>query len=316
MRFNGILAVNFKTPDINLSQVWLRDYVRYAYKLFDFYGHFFGEDNKSTILINKNGGLPLVLAQDFGLSDYWFNDLVIGDLGVLAFKVRVPNLRKVYLLFKNNKIPIASKLLKTYDDKEVFWMKDPYGNNYIFQQKSNKDFFSTDELVGGVYGVVIGVKDLNKAIDFYTELGYKVKQKSNFLYDLEPLNVLGTKFNRVILTNKNTDFLLYKFLGPTEIDLVCVPEKLNSKQSPFNLVFLSDQTHKISLDLQFQAIDEDNFTVLFSKYDDPVNQTRHYIVDIFRLRLKNIWDWDLKEAQRKNKKFTINFVLNNALEKI
>ncbi len=316
MQFRGLFAITYPTSDTNFTQSWLKQYVQYEYKLFDYFDDSQSKDIKYSILVNRGGGLPVVLTQDFKNSSQWINDLEIGDLGVLAFKVKLPDLRKVYLLFKQKKVPVFGKLTKTSDERDIFWLKDPSGNNFMFEQAPDNDFFSGNILVGGIYSVVIGVKDLEKSIEFFSRLGYKLRWRTHYTEDLNPLMPSDLKVERAQMRYAGEDFLLKKLLGVTELDLVQADRKGGTKLSPVQLVFQVAQTHKITEDLQFRVIDDDKFTVMYAPLEDKTNGMQHLAVDLFRLRLKNIWEWDLKKAERKNERFTINYVFENALEKI
>ena len=55
------------------------------------------------------------------------------------------------------------------DGRQVFYFKDPYGN--ILQAvESNRVFKKTKYDNGGVYGVVIGVSNMEKSIAFYRDV--------------------------------------------------------------------------------------------------------------------------------------------------
>lgn len=105
-------------------------------------------------------------------------EILPGDLGIYAVKIRARNLGKAYEHLKSCGAKILTPPSKTPNNVGTFFLKDPFDN--IFQIVEDSKLFSeNDSPTGGVLGVIIGVSDLEKSISLYqdvlgfSELNYK-----------------------------------------------------------------------------------------------------------------------------------------------
>ncbi len=318
MESKGLISVIFPTTEFQLTLEWLSKNLNYSYKVLEYFSQSSGQKYKNLVLVNKGGGLPLFIKQSFSNQDFWFNELVVGDLGVLAFKLKVSDLQKIYLKFKTQKLPVFSKVLKDNDNNQLFWLKDPFANNFVLVQQDKSQFYEPDIDIGGIFGLLIGVNDLDQAVEFYSALGYELVSYLDYFDDISPLVISDYKIRRAVLKLQDKSHLFHKFTGTTEIDLVEVKSFKNPKISPFNLVFLLDETHKPLRNFHgLQVVDNENFTLSKTYLYNPYIEQNHYLVDIIRLNINGMLNWNIRYPALKLKpEYKLQFVVNNALEKI
>lgn len=146
-----------------------------------------------------------------------------GDLGIMAARIKTKNIKKAHQFYRANPSIVVSELFDSPDDKLHFWLTDPYGNHFNIVEADDW-FKSNNNICGGVVGAVIGVTDLDRAIQFYSEvLGMnKVVYKGTApAYDLPGNAQQGQTFKRALLTKEVTcKGAFSKLLGSVQIELV------------------------------------------------------------------------------------------------
>ena len=97
---------------------------------------------------------------------------MIGDLGIIACKMKVKNIQETLTAYQNAGVTVPDYVSADPSGKMTFFMKDPYGN--IFQLVEATDWFMNEKKnTGGSYGAVIGVSDIEKSRVVYSDiLGY------------------------------------------------------------------------------------------------------------------------------------------------
>ncbi|MDR2887430.1 MAG: VOC family protein [Bacteroidales bacterium] len=147
----------------------------------------------------------------------------IGDLGIMACKIKARNVRETFDSFRAKGLATGSSLSAAPDGNETFFMTDPYGN--IFQiVKANDWFRNENKPTGGTYGAVIGVSDIEKSKVVYSEiLGYDsvVYDATGVFADLAGLPG-GHKECRRTLLRRSEPFAgpFSKVFGNSEIELI------------------------------------------------------------------------------------------------
>lgn len=206
------------------------------------------EDNKvAELMLPYTGGVPqrrhaviAVNLQGGGGFEVWQYterkpeplafELNIGDLGVLACKIKSRDVAKTFEEFsRNQKVNIVTKLSQSIDGKQTFFVKDPYGNlfqivhdNYIFKDEGR--------LTGGTVGAIIGVSDIEKAMVVYNDiLGYDkiISDETGIFADFEGLPSGSQRFRRRLLTHslpRKGSFS--ELFGPSYLELVQPLERL------------------------------------------------------------------------------------------
>lgn len=179
----------------------------------------------AVIAVNLQGGGGFEVWQYTGrkpkLLDF---DLNMGDLGVLACKIKSRDVAKTFEeFFRNPKVDIATKLSQNIDGRQTFYVRDPYGN--LFQIIHDEYIFKNEgRLTGGAVGAVTGVTDIEKATVVYKDiLGYDkiIADETGIFADFEGLPSGGQKFRRRLLTHSQPRKGSFSELfGPSYIELV------------------------------------------------------------------------------------------------
>jgi catechol 2,3-dioxygenase-like lactoylglutathione lyase family enzyme len=199
----------------------------------------FEDEAEAKLMLPYTGGVPrsrhAVLAlnlQSGGGFEIWQHTgrqpvakqepVQIGDLGIIACKIKTKDIQKTFNAFKAKGFTTLS-LSTDPGGNETFFMKDIFGN--IFQMVTATDWFANEnKLTGGAYGAVIGVSDIEKSKVVYSEiLGY-----DNVIYDVTgvfpDLADLpgGQKECRRTLLRRSEPFAgpFSKVFGNSEIELI------------------------------------------------------------------------------------------------
>ncbi len=181
--------------------------------------------SRSAVLaINLNGGSGLEIWQYTSReSEKPKFEIELGDLGIFITKIKAKNVEETYSDFKNRKVENVGELLETPNGEKHFYLKDLFGN--IFEIVQGKDWFRKDKsLTGGVCGVVIGVSNMEKSLNFYKNLlGYDkvIYEKEGVFEDLKEINGGTKKFKRILLERKkDVSGTFSRLLGTGQIELV------------------------------------------------------------------------------------------------
>lgn len=153
-------------------------------------------------------------------------DARIGDLGILACKMKVKNIHEGYDELLKKGATLTGKPEIDPTGKTSFFLKDPFGN--IFQMVEATDWFMNEKKIsGGSYGAIIGVSDIEKAKVVYSDiLGYdKVVYDSTGTFgDLAGFPG-GDKICRRVLLKRTEPFKgpFSKVFGESVIELISTP---------------------------------------------------------------------------------------------
>lgn len=150
-------------------------------------------------------------------------EIKLGDLGIIASKIKAPDVQKAYDKFRLMNVDILSEINLSPEGKQHFFIVDPYSN--IFEIEQGSDWLLKQQKVtGGNSGVIIGVSDMDKSISFYSQLlGYEtvVYDQEQTFSDFSNLPGGNEKYRRVLLkhVNKRTG-PFSPMLGNSTIELV------------------------------------------------------------------------------------------------
>jgi catechol 2,3-dioxygenase-like lactoylglutathione lyase family enzyme len=152
----------------------------------------------------------------------------IGDLGIIACKIKVKDIHETLRHYQKNGIKVPSDPIMDPSGKMTFYINDPYGN--IFQLVEANDWFRNEnKFTGGAYGAVIGVTDIEKSRVVYSDiLGYDevVYDVKGVFPDLGNLPG-GEKECRRVLLKRSKSFSgpFSKVLGQSIIELISTVER-------------------------------------------------------------------------------------------
>jgi len=147
----------------------------------------------------------------------------IGDLGILIGKLKSCNIQRTYTQFIEWNLNVLTPVNTDPSGNEHFFLHDLYGN--IWEVVAENEIFKKQKSVtGGVFGAIIGVKDIEESYPIYSKvLGYDavVYDKSGVFEDLAGLPGSEFKVRRILLkhsTPRNGAFS--PMFGPSCIELV------------------------------------------------------------------------------------------------
>jgi len=238
---SGIQQLGIGVSNVAEAWKWYRKYLGMDIKVFE-------ESATASLMLPYTGGVPqkrhAVLALNMsgggGFEIWQYTERIpqppkfvpaLGDLGIFAAKIKARDVSKTHDWFKAEKLKV-SELNTDPDGRKHFFLTDPYSN--IFQIIESDNWYVNEKKnTGSVYGVIIGVTDIEKSVKVYSDiLGYdKVvyDTKSTFA-DLASLNGGSDKFRRVLLKNNKPRLGAFaKLFGNSEIELVQVEGRVPRK---------------------------------------------------------------------------------------
>jgi len=240
---SGIQQIGVGIPNVYEAWSWYRKYFGMNIPVFD-------EAAEAALMLPYTGGKPrkrhAVLAiniQGGGGFEIWQYtertpekpsfEIQVGDLGIYVAKIKSKDVLKTYKYYQQNDQVLLGNITKDPNGNEHFFVKDPYNN--IFQIVSENSWYvKRKSLTGGPSGAIIGVTNIDKAREVYTDiLGYDkvLYDKEGSFEDFSSLPGGNGKFRRVLLThNKPRKGSFSNLFGNTSIELVCAldrkPEKI------------------------------------------------------------------------------------------
>jgi catechol 2,3-dioxygenase-like lactoylglutathione lyase family enzyme len=147
----------------------------------------------------------------------------IGDLGILAGRIKTRNVAKAHARMSALRPPFISELVKNPLAAPYFFVRDPFGNLFTVSE-SDSWFGNGDAITGGPNGAIIGVSDIDKARELYTDvLGYDVEyyDEEGFFPDLAVIPGGNRKLRRVLLGHsEKRKGPFSQMLGPSVLEFV------------------------------------------------------------------------------------------------
>lgn len=234
----GIQQVGIGIPDVHAAKNWYRDHFGMAAKIFS-------DEAEATLMTRYTGGvvhkrhavLALNMAGGGGMEIWQYTSkkpvapqqrILFGDLGIYAVKMKTEKVEKAW-----NGISADKTVPQTYyESYKHFWVTDPWGNK--FDVVPGHDWFGSPKAAtGGVYGAVIGVSDIDKALKLYSDIlgiDHVVSDQTGIFNDIPDAEVSTEKYRRVIIRKKMKPVGAFsKLLGGIEIELVQALDREPSK---------------------------------------------------------------------------------------
>jgi catechol 2,3-dioxygenase-like lactoylglutathione lyase family enzyme len=239
---SGIQQVGIGIPDIYEAWAWYHKYFNMDIPAFDDAGWaelmlpYTGnqpQERHAILALNMKGGGGFEIWQYKSRTPENASfEIKLGDLGIFAVKIKTEDIEKAFSQFKSAGVAVLGNISTDQRGKKFFFVKDPYGN--IFQLVENNQWFTKNSAnTGGVEGVIIGVSDIEKSMDFYANLfGY-----DSVLYDangnFDDFSVLpggDASVRRVLLTHSEARKGPFsKLFGSSTIELVQVNDRQANK---------------------------------------------------------------------------------------
>ena len=150
-------------------------------------------------------------------------EIQLGDLGIFLIQMKTPHLKAAYAHLQSQGAGVLSAPVKDPRGEEHFFVQDPRG--LLFEIVQTDHLYSKSRsCIGGVYGCLLGVSDIDRARSFYADiLGYDelLYDETGVFPDFECLPGGREQVRRVLLTHKRDRVgALSRWLGRTQIELV------------------------------------------------------------------------------------------------
>jgi catechol 2,3-dioxygenase-like lactoylglutathione lyase family enzyme len=238
---SGIQQLGIGVKNVAEAWKWYRKYLGMDIKVFE-------ESATASLMLPYTGGLPqkrhAVLALNMngggGFEIWQYTERVpqapdfeplLGDLGIFAAKIKTRDAGKTHEWFLSEKLNV-SPIATDPDGRHFFFVTDPFNN--IFQIIESKNWFGNRKKhTGSVYGVMIGVTDVENSRKVYSDiLGYdqEVFDRKGSFQDLSYLKGGDAQFRRVLLRNSVPRAGAFgRLLGDSEIELVQVEGRVPRK---------------------------------------------------------------------------------------
>ncbi len=234
---SGIQQMGIGVPNVEEAWKWYKEFFGVDVVVFD-------EWADAEFMLPYTGGTPksrhAMLAlnlQGGGGFEIWQHtsfepraaafDLLPGDLGIYACKIKCKDAQKYYDMLVEKKQNVSPAIYTDAIGRKFFYLTDPYKNLFqIIEPEEGRGgwLFDTGHPTGGVFGAVIGSHDILAAKKFYAQMqGYDVvlADEERVFDDLSALGTPGTTFRRMVLTHSETRKGPFaKVFGPSEIELI------------------------------------------------------------------------------------------------
>jgi catechol 2,3-dioxygenase-like lactoylglutathione lyase family enzyme len=129
--------------------------------------------------------------------------LQIGDFGINIASIKSLDVEKTFKRFQKLGINLLSDIVTAPDQKRCFYLQDPWNN--ILQIKESSEWFMKGKSdVGGVFGGIIGVSDIEKSLKLYSDIleyDQVVYDYTDTFDDFKNLPNGTGRFRRILLTH-------------------------------------------------------------------------------------------------------------------
>ena len=239
-QINGIQQIGIGVNDVHKAWAWYRKAFSMDVPVFEDeatanlmtrYTNGKAESRHAVLAMNMQGGGGFEIWQFTSRTPTGTEFQILpGDLGIYAVKMRVRNLEIAFEHLKKSGAKILTTPSKTPNGTGTFFIQDPFENVFQIVEDSNR-FSENSAPTGGVLGVVIGVSNLDKSIPLFrdilgfTQLQY---QKEGVFNDI-PGDKLTYKRALLTMPGKSNPGAFGALLCPAQIELIEVQGR-DSKQ--------------------------------------------------------------------------------------
>ena len=235
-KINGIQQLGVGVENVQKAWKWYREHFGMDIRMFEeeavaelMLAHTEGKPRArhAVLALNMRGGGGFEIWQHTGKTPEPCSfEIQLGDLGINIGKLKSDNIEATYKKFSESGLNLLGAIEKDPTGNEHFYMKDIYGN--MWEIKNHKPVFKKNEksVSGGIFGTVIGVKDIDESLKVYQDiLQYDkiVYDKTGTFEDFKGIPGGDKEFRRVLL--KHTDIksgAFSPFFGESVIELVQV----------------------------------------------------------------------------------------------
>lgn len=234
---SGIQQIGIGVSDVEAAWKWYKEYFGCDVLVFDewadaeFMLPYTGGEPRSRhacLVLNLQGGGGFEVWQHTGFEPRKAAfDILPGDLGIYACKIKCKNAEAYYAKLKKKEQKVSEKIYTDATGRKYFFLTDPFGNLFQMIEPTKQQagwLFSEGLPTGGVYGAIVGTHDMEAALKFYnTMLGYDtvLADETKPFDDFASQGCPGVTFRRVVLAHSEPRKGPFsKVLGPSEIELI------------------------------------------------------------------------------------------------
>ena len=239
---SGIQQIGIGNPNVQEAFKWYRQHFGMDVKIFE-------EAAEANLMLPYTGGMPhqrhailainLMGGGGFEIWQYTSRtpqacpfEIKLGDLGFCITKMKAKDVYLAYESLRQKNVNLLSEITKDINGKPHFYLKDLNGN--LFEVMQGEEWFNDIAYtLGGPSGVVIGVSNIEKSMEFYkTILGYDqiLSQQEGVIEEWKNLPGGTNTFRRVVLTHsKERQGSFSELLGKSYIELVEVKDRVAKK---------------------------------------------------------------------------------------
>ena len=235
MKINGIQQLGVGVEDVHEAWKWYRKHFSMDILMFDeeavaklMLAHTEGEPRArhAILALNMEGGGGFEIWQHTDKKPSPITvPIVLGDLGINIGVLKTDNIELAYKTYKDSGLNLLGEIAKTPSGEKHFFLKDPYDN--LWEVKEHPVVFSKESSVnGGVFGTVIGVKNIEDSLAIYRDiLGFDeiVYDETGVFEDFSGIPGGNQEFRRVLLRHSDVKNGAFSTLfGKSEIELIQV----------------------------------------------------------------------------------------------
>lgn len=231
--FNGIQQLGVGVENLQEAWEWYRKYFGMDICVFEeaavaelMLAHTNGKPRArhAVLALNMEGGGGFEVWQHTGKKPEPIGfQLQLGDLGIIAGKLKTKDIRAAYQYFTYNSLNVINKISKDPAGVEHFYLYDPYQN--IWEVVADDYVFKAQKSVtGGIFGTTIGVKNIDESLVVYRDiLGYDkvIYDETAIFNDFIGLPGANGRFRRIRLKHSSpTKGPFSSLFGPSSIELI------------------------------------------------------------------------------------------------
>ncbi len=233
----GIQQIGIGVKDLQVSKMWYKKHLGMEVQVFD-------DQADAPLMTQYTGGkvqsrqalLSMNIAGGGGMEVWQYVSRtpqaaaikpLMGDLGIFAGKMKSNDVAASYQYHRAAQLTV-SELFTNPEGEKHYWLQDLHGN--WFNVVKGKEWFrqpDAEKQVGGVYGAVIGVSDIEKALKLYKD----VLCVNEIVYDVTgPFSDMPEsdthQYRRVLLRKSGSGIGAFsRLIGGIEIELVQVLDR-------------------------------------------------------------------------------------------
>lgn len=192
------------------------------------------QQRHAILALNKNGGGGIEFWQFKSRESEPYKEHILpGDLGISMLKMKVSNIEEALSKIQQINLKTYYQIGQDILEPSSFAFQDPFGNDVQLIESSRWYKKPMTSVMGGVKGVVIGVSNIEKSVDFYRDILNFDVVKDIYEDDFEDLDLICAKqyrYKRVIMCHSEPRKGPFaKLLGHNRIELIQVLDRKPKK---------------------------------------------------------------------------------------